>query len=93
MLLNFFVVVGLDIDLSPCAVCGRNFATDRLAKHQKACKKVSKPRKQFNVTAMRLAGSGAEKYQSKKHKAPEKKVRIFSCVVPVTCQLPHTQIF
>ncbi|KAF6026819.1 ZC2HC1C [Bugula neritina] len=56
---------GLDMELSPCANCGRKFAVDRLSKHQKACKKVSKPRKQYNMTSHRIAGSGAEKYQYK----------------------------
>lgn len=32
-------------DLAPCAKCGRNFAVDRLSKHQKVCKVNSKPKK------------------------------------------------
>ena len=73
--LNF--IVGLDMKLSPCSVCGRNFAEDRLAKHQKACKKSNKPRKQFNTTAQRIAGSGAEKFQYKKKQADKKQVSYY----------------
>lgn len=57
------------MELSPCAVCGRRFASERLLKHQSACKKVNKPRKQFNATAHRIAGSGAEQFQYKKKQA------------------------
>lgn len=34
-----------DLDLVPCAKCGRKFVSDRVAKHQKACKVNSKPKK------------------------------------------------
>ncbi len=29
---------GMDVRLVPCRLCGRNFAEDRVAKHEKACK-------------------------------------------------------
>jgi hypothetical protein len=32
-------------NLVPCAKCGRNFAEDRIGKHQKACKANAKPKK------------------------------------------------
>lgn len=53
-------------DLVPCQECGRKFNPDRLAKHQKACKKVNNSkRKTFNSAAARVEGTGAEKFQSK----------------------------
>lgn len=62
--------------MTPCLNCGRSFAADRLQKHQRACKKVSKPRKVFNIAAQRIAGSGAEEFVGKrKPKAAPKKVR------------------
>ena len=36
---------GLDGDLVPCKKCGRTFASDRVAKHEKVCKVNSKPKK------------------------------------------------
>ncbi|KAK2948875.1 hypothetical protein BLNAU_16218 [Blattamonas nauphoetae] len=43
--------------LVPCAVCGRNFAPDRIGKHQQICRKVNakKPRRVFNATKQRTA--------------------------------------
>ncbi|KAI9348093.1 hypothetical protein BDR26DRAFT_853957 [Obelidium mucronatum] len=42
--------------LLPCRVCGRKFASDRVSKHEKACKSSSKPRKTFDGTKMRTKG-------------------------------------
>ncbi|EDO29664.1 predicted protein, partial [Nematostella vectensis] len=63
--------------LSPCSICGRNFQTDRLEKHQKVCAKNStRKRKAFDMTKQRTAGTEHEKYvKAGAHKQePEKKV-------------------
>ncbi|XP_045502769.1 zinc finger C2HC domain-containing protein 1C [Colias croceus] len=52
-----------------CAVCGRRFAPDRLAKHQEICRKThSKRRKPFDVIKHRLAGTEAEPFIGKLRK-------------------------
>ncbi|XP_042236529.1 atrophin-1-like isoform X3 [Homarus americanus] len=56
--------------LSSCKVCGRNFATDRLEKHETICAKSkakSKKRKNkvFDPVKMRTKGTEAEKYISR----------------------------
>ncbi|CAK1583343.1 unnamed protein product [Parnassius mnemosyne] len=57
-------------DGAPCAVCGRRFAPDRLAKHQEICKKShSKKRKPFDVLKHRLAGTEAEPFIGKLRKS------------------------
>ena len=39
----------------PCAVCGRKFASDRIAKHQKICRKVTNRKVDtFDVTSQRI---------------------------------------
>ncbi|CAG9789116.1 unnamed protein product [Diatraea saccharalis] len=54
---------------TPCAVCGRRFAPDRLAKHQEICKKAhAKKRKPFDVLKHRLAGTEAEPFINKLRK-------------------------
>ncbi|CAH2094295.1 unnamed protein product [Euphydryas editha] len=53
-----------------CSICGRNFAPDRLAKHQEICKKThSKKRKPFDVLKHRLAGTEAEPFINKLRKS------------------------
>ncbi|XP_038206475.1 zinc finger C2HC domain-containing protein 1C [Zerene cesonia] len=52
-----------------CAVCGRRFAPDRLAKHQEICRKThAKRRKPFDVIKHRLAGTEAEPFIGKLRK-------------------------
>ena len=63
--------------LSPCTICGRSFASDRLAKHEKVCAKNSKTkRKAFNSAMQRAQGTDHEKYvvSGKYKEEPEKKV-------------------
>ena len=52
---------GKKIETFPCTVCGREFAKARLAKHRRACKKITKPRKRFDTTNQRIV-DGARQY-------------------------------
>eukprot|EP00659_Diplonema_papillatum_P014590 gene14590-22316_t len=52
---------------TPCAHCGRQFAVDRLEKHQKACGGMRK-RRVFNSTSARVSGTEAATYQQDKPK-------------------------
>ena len=67
----------LCLDLSPCSICGRKFAKERLAKHEKVCEQSSKKkRKQFDMIKQRALGQEHEQYvKDGKYKLePEKKV-------------------
>lgn len=57
--------------MAQCRVCGRTFAKDRIAKHQKACKKASKKPKKVKVFVKKL--SKREKMELKKKKAAKGK--------------------
>lgn len=47
--------------LVPCQVCGRNFASERIAKHLEVCEKTTaKPRTVYDVAKARVAGTEAE---------------------------------
>lgn len=65
---NFYEQAGEDaeqvaVDLAPCSICGRKFATERLSKHQVVCQKnSSKKRKKFDVRKQRAAGQEHESY-------------------------------
>ena len=67
---------GEDLDLTPCSICGRNFVTDRLPKHEKVCLKNSKSkRKVFDGQKQRVSGTEHEKYVlSGKYKTEPPKV-------------------
>lgn len=69
------------LDVSPCSICGRNFASERLAKHEKVCEKNSNSkRKVYNTRQHRSEGTEFENYvQSGKHlEEPKKKVTFFT---------------
>ncbi|KAG0728100.1 Zinc finger C2HC domain-containing protein 1C [Chionoecetes opilio] len=54
--------------LDSCKICGRNFAPDRIEKHEVICAKSNtkaKKRKVFDPVKMRTRGTEAEKYVSK----------------------------
>lgn len=63
------------VDVSPCSICGRKFASDRLAKHEKVCAKATNSkRKVFDTTKHRNKGTDNEEYvQSGKHLEEPKK--------------------
>lgn len=53
----------VSLDVSPCSICGRNFAPDRLAKHEKVCAKTANSkRKVFDTRKHRSVGTEFEKY-------------------------------
>ena len=54
-------------DLTSCNNCGRNFAEDRIDKHQEICfKTASKKRKTFDMAKQRLEGTDAESFVKRK---------------------------
>lgn len=56
-------VAGGKDGLVSCSICGRNFASDRISKHESVCaKSKSKKRKIFDITKMRVKGTEAESY-------------------------------
>ena len=65
------------IDLAPCSICGRNFAAERLDKHEKVCVKNTSKRKAFDSRKQRNLGTDAEKYvkSGKYLEEPKKKVK------------------
>lgn len=73
----------VELDLSPCSICGRNFATERLARHEKICNKNSKKtRKAFDVQKQRVSGMEHEKYvASGVYKKERQKVSIVHLVL------------
>ena len=51
------------MDLVTCSNCGRGFMKERIAKHEKACKKASaRIKKPFNAKRKRAEGTDMEKY-------------------------------
>uniref|UniRef100_A0A0B6YW12 C2HC/C3H-type domain-containing protein n=1 Tax=Arion vulgaris TaxID=1028688 RepID=A0A0B6YW12_9EUPU len=62
-------------DLSKCQLCGRSFLKDRLRKHQDACAKANKPRKEFDSAKKRVEGTELAKYagKAKRPEPPKKK--------------------
>eukprot|EP01105_Mastigella_eilhardi_P011923 TRINITY_DN2743_c0_g1_i1.p1 TRINITY_DN2743_c0_g1~~TRINITY_DN2743_c0_g1_i1.p1 ORF type:complete len:276 (+),score=57.81 TRINITY_DN2743_c0_g1_i1:485-1312(+) len=70
------------VEMAPCSICGRNFAVDRLAKHEQICQKAgAKKRPVYNATAARLekealnifkANQAAEAKQHTKKEPPKR---------------------
>ena len=66
--------------MKACKNCGRNFADDRIEKHEEIClKTTAKKRKVFDMTKARVKGTDAAKYvRSSAHlKNIEAKVTFF----------------
>lgn len=64
-------------DLTSCKNCGRNFADDRIEKHQEICINTSKKkRKAFDMTKKRVQGTEAETFVLKPKRGG--RVSIFS---------------
>ena len=58
------------MDLEECYQCGRNFAVDRLSKHQKICKENAGPKKvkRFNPLPVKEKKSKEEPKWKQQHK-------------------------
>jgi len=52
--------------MNECGICGRHFASDRIAKHQEICAKTTKKkRKVFDPVKQRVKGTEAESFLKK----------------------------
>ena len=70
----------VSLDVSPCSICGRNFAPDRLARHEKVCTKTANSkRKVFDTRKHRSVGTDFEKYVASGKYLEEPKKRV-SCI-------------
>lgn len=58
--------------MAQCAKCGRNFAADRIAKHQKVCKVNAKPKK-VKLMHARVSEAQLQREKASKPKANWKK--------------------
>lgn len=67
---------GSKVEMAACNVCGRNFARDRLAKHEKICQgSTNKKRRVFDMSKMRTQGTEMAKfYNPRKPMKPPPKV-------------------
>ena len=74
----------VSLDVSPCSICGRNFAPDRLARHEKVCAKTANSkRKVFDTRKHRSVGTEFEEYvASGKHLEEPKKRVSFISILP-----------
>ena len=65
------------VDVSPCSICGRKFASDRLAKHEKVCAKaVNSKRKVFDTRKHRSMGTEHQAYVESGKYLEEPKKRV-----------------
>lgn len=58
--------------LVSCHNCGRKFAEDRLAKHEKACKNATKKRKVMDPSKLRTRGTEMEQFVAHRQPTPPK---------------------
>ncbi len=76
-------------DLSQCPNCGRNFAHDRIEKHEQICRKTSnKKRKTFDMTKKRTQGTDAEVYvkRASRSKGQKEKVSTVRGIITLPCR-------
>lgn len=67
----------VSLDISPCSICGRNFASERLPKHEKVCAKATNSkRKVFDTRKHRSVGTEHEKYVESGKYLEEPKKRV-----------------
>ena len=64
-----------NVNLVDCFNCGRKFAEDRIEKHEKFCKNLTKKRKVMDPTKTRTQGTELEKYQDPRNRKSSPKVR------------------
>ena len=65
------------VDVTPCSICGRKFATDRLVKHEKVCAKAStSKRKIYDTRKHRSMGTDHEQYVASGKYLEEPKKRV-----------------
>ncbi|XP_031134605.1 capping protein inhibiting regulator of actin dynamics isoform X1 [Sander lucioperca] len=66
------VSTGTGLQLLPCRICDRKFASERLQKHMQICKKVKQSHRQvFNSYVNRTKGSAIEQFWKTHSKSPE----------------------
>lgn len=63
---------GVKLDLVPCSLCGRNFASDRVERHEKACAKLAKADAKHQK---RVAKAEAKKRELELFKKKEEKIK------------------
>ena len=70
-------------DLTGCTICGRNFAEDRIEKHQEICiKSQSKKRKTFDMAKKRLQGTDAETFALKPKRGGARVSKVSPQIIP-----------
>ena len=75
---------GEQLELVPCALCGRRFAAERIERHQITCEKVQKKaakRKTFDASKMRTGGTEMAQYVNTKKPEPKVRASAASCTV------------
>ena len=86
-------------DLVGCTICGRNFAEDRIEKHQEICmKSQSKKRKTFDMAKKRLQGTDAETFALKPKRGGARVSKVSPQIIPsfsnyLTDFVPFSSIF
>ena len=70
-------------DLVGCTICGRNFAEDRIEKHQEICmKSQNKKRKTFDMAKKRLQGTDAETFALKPKRGGARVSKVSPQIIP-----------